>query len=147
MLRILVSTPKLNLDHMPMALLVVEVLKLWIQLQNNLVNCQSTNLIRDKPRLRLNPPKRRVCFQYNNRTKRVTSSPDGIKGRVRIIVRVGIGMRMLIIMTRIPIIMGGTSKLNVRLNSLAICVRTITSLTCALVLMKLQGSSNRAHLC
>ena len=32
---------------------------------------------------------------------------------------------------------GGTSKLNVRLSSLASCVRTITSLTCALVLMKL----------
>ena len=31
---------------------------------------------------------------------------------------------------------GGTSKLNVRLNFLASCVRKITSLTCAHVLMK-----------
>ena len=28
---------------------------------------------------------------------------------------------------------GGTSKLNVRLSSLASCVRTITSLTCAII--------------
>ena len=33
---------------------------------------------------------------------------------------------------------GGTSKLNARLSSLESCVRTITSLTCALVLMKPQ---------
>ena len=56
--------------------------------------------------------------------------------RVRIIVRVGIGMKMLIIMIRTPIMLGGTSKLNVRLNFLASCVRIITSLTCALVSMK-----------
>ena len=42
---------------------------------------------------------------------------------------------------------GGTRKINVRLNSLASCVRTITSLTCALVLMKLQGSCHKAQLC
>ena len=42
---------------------------------------------------------------------------------------------------------GGTSKLNIRLNSLASCVRTITSLTCALVSMKPQDSRHRAQLC
>ena len=31
--------PKVNLDHMLMALLVVRVLNLWIQLRNKLVNC------------------------------------------------------------------------------------------------------------
>ena len=35
---------------------------------------------------------------------------------------------------------GGTSKLNIRLNSLASCVRMITSLTCALVSMKPRDS-------
>ena len=39
---------------------------------------------------------------------------------------------------------GGTSKLNVRLNFLASCVRTITSLTYALILMKPQDSWHRA---
>ena len=61
----------------------------------------------------------------NHRTRRVTSSPDGIEKRVRIIVRVGIRMRMLI-MTRTTIMLGGTSKLNVRLSSLASYARTIT---------------------
>ena len=42
---------------------------------------------------------------------------------------------------------GGTSKLNVRLSSLASYVRTITSLTCALVLRKLRDSWHRAQLC
>ena len=85
-----------------------------------------------------------VC---NHWTRRVTNSPDKRKRRVRIIVRVGIGMRMLIIMTKMPVVLGGTSKLNVRLNSLASCVRTITSLTYALVLMKPQDSWHRAQLC
>ena len=107
MLRVLVSTPKLNLDHMSMALLVVRVLNLWIWLQNKLVNCQSTNLVWHKPWLHLNPPKRWVYFWCNRQTRRVTNSLDGIERRVRIIVRVGIGMRMLI-MTRTPIMMGGT---------------------------------------
>ena len=43
---------------------------------------------------------------------------------------------MLILMTRIPEMLGGTSNINVRLNFLASCVRRITSLTCALVSMK-----------
>ena len=144
---VLVSTPKLNLDHMPMALLVVQVLNLWIWLQNMLVNCQSTNILRDKARLCLNPPKQRVYFRCNRRTRRVTDSSNGIKRRVRIIVRVGIGIKMPIIMTRTPVMMGGTSKLNVRLNFLANCVRTITSLTCVLVSMKPRDSWHRAQLC
>ena len=80
------------------------------RLQNKLVNCHSTNLLRENPWLRLNPPKRRVCFQYNRQTRRVTSSLDRIKRRVRIIVRVGIGMRMLIIMTRMPVMLGGDKQ-------------------------------------
>ena len=39
---------------------------------------------------------------------------------------------------------GGRSKINVRLSSLASYVRTITSLTCALVLRKLRDSWHRA---
>ena len=146
MLCILVSTPKLNLDHISTALLVVRVLNLWIWLQNKLVNCQSTNLVWHKPWLHLNPPKQRVYFQCNRQTRRVTSSPDEIRRRVRIIIRVGIGMRMLI-MTRTPVMMGGTRKLNVRLNFLASCVRMITSLTCALVSMKPRDSWHSAQLC
>ena len=42
---------------------------------------------------------------------------------------------------------GGDKQLNVRLSSLASYVRTITSLTCALVLMKPRGSWHKAHLC
>ena len=41
----------------------------------------------------------------------------------------------------------GRSNLNVRLNFLASCVRTITSLTCALVSMKPRDSWHRAQLC
>ena len=146
-LHVPVSTPKSNLDHMPMALLVVQVPNLWIRLQNKLVNCQSTNLLWDKPCLRLNPPKWRLCFQYNHQSRRVTSSPDRIEKRVRIIIRVEIRMRMLIVMTRKAEILGGTSNLNVKLSSLASYVRTITSLTCALVFRKLQDSWHRAQLC
>ena len=145
MLRIIVLTPKLNLDHMSMALLVVQVQNLRIRLQKKLVNCQSTNLLWHKPWLHLNPPKRWVYFWCNRQTRRVTNSLDGIERRVRIIVRLGIGMRMLI-MTRTPIMMGGTSKLNVRLSSLASYVRTITSLTCALISMKCRYSWHRAQL-
>ena len=140
MLRVLVSTPKLNLDNMPMTLLVVRVVNLRIRLRNKLFSCQSTNLLQDKPRLRLNPPKRRVCFRCNCWTRRVTSNLEGIKRRVRTIRRVGIGVKMLILMTRMPIMLGGTSKLNVRLNFLASCVRKITSLTCALGLKTLRDS-------
>ena len=39
---------------------------------------------------------------------------------------------------------GGTSKINLRLNSLASCVRMITSLTCSLISMKPQDSWHRA---
>ena len=42
---------------------------------------------------------------------------------------------------------GGKIKLNIRLNSLASCVRMITSLTCALVSMKPRDSWHRAQLC
>ena len=143
MLHILVLTPKLNLDHMLMALWVVQVLNLRIQLQNKLVNCQSTNMLWDKPWLHLNPPKWRVCFQCNRQTRRVTSSSGEIKRRVRIILRVGIGTRMLI-MARKPMMLGGISKLNIRLSSLASCVGMITSLTCALVSMKPGDSWHRA---
>ena len=122
MLRVLVSTPKLNLDHMLMALLVLWVLNLWIWLQNKLVNCQSTNLLRDKLRLCLNPPKWRVYSLCNRWTRRVTSNPDGIEKRVKIIERVGIRMRMWTIMTRMVEMLGGTSKLNIRLSSLASCL-------------------------
>ena len=62
------------------------------------------------------------------------------KKMIRTIVRVGIGMKMLIIMKRMPVMLGGTSKLNVRLNFLASCVRNITSLTCSLVSMKPRDS-------
>ena len=100
MLCILVSTLRSNLDHMLMALLVVRVPNLWIRLQNKLVNCQSTNLLWDKLRLCLNPPKRRVYSLCNRRTRRVTSNPEEIEKRVKIIERVGIRMRMQTIMTR-----------------------------------------------
>ena len=134
-----VLIPKSNLDHMPMALWVVQVQNLWIRLQNKLVNFQSTNLLRDKLRLRLNPPKRGMYFLCNRQTRRVTSSPDGIEKRGKIIIeRVGIRMRMLTIVTRTVEMLGGTSKQNVRLSSLASYVRMITSLTCALELMKLR---------
>ena len=60
--------------------------------------------------------------------------------RVKIIVRVGIRMKMPILMKGMPAMLGGTSSLNVRLSFLANCVRRITSLTCALELMKLRDS-------
>ena len=67
--------------------------------------------------------------------------PGRNRKRVKITIeRVGIRMRMLTIMTRTIEMLGGTSKLNVRLSSLASYVRTITSLTCALGLMKLRDS-------
>ena len=63
--------------------------------------------------------------------------PGRNRKRVKIIERVGIRMRMLTIRTRMVEMLGGKIKLNVRLISLASYVRTITSLTCALVLRKL----------
>ena len=120
--------------------LVVQVLNLWIQFWNRSVNCQSTNLFRDKTRLCLNPPKRWVCFRCNRRTRRVTNNPKGIKIMVRTIIRAGIGMKMLILMTRTLVMLRGTSNLNVRLNFLASYVRRITSLTCALGWKKPQDS-------
>ena len=132
-----VSIPRSNLDHMPMALWVVQVQNLQIRLQYKLANCRSTNLLRDKLRLHLNSPKRQLYFQCNRQTRRVTSSPDRIEKRVKIIVMVGIRMIMLIVMTRTVEMLGGTRKINVRLSSLVSYVRTITSLTCALVLKKL----------
>ena len=66
--------------------------------------------------------------------------PGWNRKRVKIIERVGIRMRMLTVMTRMAEMLGGTSKLNVRLSSLASYVRTITSLTCALGLKKLRDS-------
>ena len=39
-----------------------------------------------------------------------TSSPDGIEKRVKIIVRVGIRMRMLIVMTRMTGMLGGKAR-------------------------------------
>ena len=74
----------------------------------------------------------RVTMRYNLRTRRVISNPKGIKRRVKIIVRVGIGMKMPTLMTRTHEMLGGTSNLNVRLSFLASYVRMITSLTCAL---------------
>ena len=56
-------------------------------------------------------------------------------------------MRMLIVMRRMAVMLGGTSKLNVRLSSLASYVRMITSLTCALVSMKPQDSWHKDQLC
>ena len=56
-LRVLVSIPRSSLDHMPMALWVVQVPNLWIQLWNKWVNCLSINPLRYKPWLHLNPPK------------------------------------------------------------------------------------------
>ena len=117
---------------------------------DGIVGCASVkprDLLWDKLRLRLNPPKRRVYFLCNHWTIRVTSSLDGTEKRVKIIIRVGIRMRMLIVMKRTVGILGGTSKLNVRLISLASYVRTITSLTCALVLMKPRDSWHRDQLC
>ena len=141
MLHIPVSTPKSNLDHMPMALWVVQVRNLQIRVQNKLVNCQSTNLLQDKLQLYLNPPKWWMYFLCNRQTRRVTSSPDGIEKRVRIIIkRVGIRMRLLPIMTRMVRMLVGTRKKNVRLSSLVSYVRMITSLTCAPELMKLWDS-------
>ena len=141
MLLVLVLIPRSNLDHMPMALWVVQVRNLQVQLQNKLVNCHSTSLLQDKLWLRLKPPKRWVYFLCNRRTRRVTSNLDRIEKRVRIIIeRVGIGMRMLPIMTRTVRMLVGTSKQNVRLSSLARYVRMITSLTCALGWMKLWDS-------
>ena len=58
--------------------------------------------------------------------------PGRNKRRVKIIIRVGIGMKMPTLMTRMPEMLGGTSNLNVRLSFLASYVRMITSLTCAL---------------
>ena len=57
-----------------------------------------------------------------------------------IIRRVGIRMRMPIIMTRTIKMLGGTSRINVRLSFLASFVRMITSLTCSLGWMKLRSS-------
>ena len=48
MLHILVSIPISSLDHMPMALWVVQVPNLWIQLWNTWANCLLINLFRDK---------------------------------------------------------------------------------------------------
>ena len=116
MLRVLVLTPRPNLDHMPMALLVVRVPNLWIQLWNRWVNYLSTNMPRNKPRLRLNPTKWWMCFWCNRRTWRVTNNPEGIRRRVKTIVKVGIGMKMTTLTTRKPKMLGGTSSLNVRLS-------------------------------
>ena len=140
-LLILVSIPRSNLDHMPMALWVVQVRNLQVRLWNKFLSCRSTNLPRDKLRLHLNLPKRWMYILCNRQTRRVTSNLDGIEKRVKTIIRrVGIKMRMPTIMTRIIKMLGGTSRISVRLSFLASFVRTITSLTCALGWMKLQSS-------
>ena len=54
--------------------------------------------------------------------------------------RVGIRTRIPTIMTRTVKMLGGTSRINVRLSFLASYVRTITSLTSALDWMKLRSS-------
>ena len=111
MLHILVLTLRSNLDHMPMALLVVWVQNLQIRLWNRLVNCRSTSLLPEKLQLRLNPPKWWMYFLCNRRTRRVTISPDRIERRVKIIIeRVGIRMRMLTIMTRTIEMLGGQAS-------------------------------------
>ena len=107
MLRNLVSIPRSSLDHMSMASWVVQVPNLRIWLWNKWANCILINLLWDKPHLCLNPPKRWVYFPCNHRTRRETSSPEGIRKRVKKIIRVGTRMKMPILMTRTTVMLGG----------------------------------------
>ena len=103
----LVSIPRSSLDHMLMALWDLQVPNLWIRLWNKWVNFLLVNPHRDKPRLHLNPPKWWVYFLCNCWTKRETNSPERIRKRVKIIIRVGTRMKMPILMTRMPAMLGG----------------------------------------
>ena len=62
MLRLLVSIPKSSLDHMSMALWVVQVANLWIWLWNKSSNSQLINPHWDKPWLHLNLPNGKCTF-------------------------------------------------------------------------------------
>ena len=137
MLRVRVLIPRSSLDHMPMALWVVQVRNLQVRLRNKLLNCQSTNLPRDKLRLRLSLPKRWMYLLCNRLTRRVTSNLDNRKKGKNNNNKKGENANNN---DKNAKMMGGTSRINVRLSFLASYARMITSLTCAREWMKLRSS-------
>ena len=104
MLRVRVSTPKLNLDHMLMALLVAKQVRQLSINQSDSGQAMASSQPTQTPNV----------LSVQSSDQKVTSNLEGIRKMEKIIVRVGIRTKMLIIMTITLVILGGISRLNVR---------------------------------